>query len=350
MKPSTDTLISSAGSHIVGQALFILGINCALGAGLFMLQDGSSLAEYLKICNGIGFCIWALVEAGVYGWGERVPLWVILICAIPLGFVIGCKLAAWAGAIDLIALLLHDPQRQWRMLAGNLMVAVFTTALIVFYFRAETLRADLEGERRRAAEALQSETTARFALLQAQIEPHFLFNTLANLQSVIESDPKAARAILDHFNRYLRASLGRSRRMASTVGEELELVGALLAIASMRLGERLRYAIEVSESIRGESLPPLLLQPLVENALKHGIEPALDGGEVVIEAERREGALLLRVRDSGMGLNPASPEGVGLSNVRARLASLYGERGRLALYENSPRGMIAELSLPVNGG
>jgi histidine kinase len=199
MKPSTDTLISAApGPHIARRALFVLCINCALGVGLFMLQDGGSLAEYLEISNGIGFSIWALVQAGVHGWGARVPLWVTLIAAIPVGFVIGCKLAAWAGAIDLITLLLHDPQRQWRMLAGNLMVAVFTTSLIVFYFRAETLRADLEGERRRAAEALQSETTARFALLQAQIEPHFLFNTLAYVQSVIESDPKAARAILDH--------------------------------------------------------------------------------------------------------------------------------------------------------
>ena len=349
MKPSTDAVpFGAPGSHIVQRTLFILGINSALAVGLFTLQDGSNLAQYLEICNAIGFSIWALVQAGVHGFGERVPLWVTLIGAIPVGFVIGCKLAALVGATDLISLLLHDPQRQWRELAANFMVAIFVTSLIVFYFRAQTLRADLERERRRAAEALQSETTARLALLQAQIEPHFLFNTLANIQSVIESDPKAARAILEHFNRYLRASLGRSRRMVSTVGEELELVGALLAIASMRLGGRLRYAIEVSESIRGESLPPLLLQPLVENALKHGIEPALDGGEVVIEAERREGAILLRVRDSGVGLNPASPEGVGLSNVRARLASLYGGHGRLALYENRPRGVIAELSMPVN--
>ncbi|MBF3728005.1 histidine kinase, partial [Burkholderia pseudomallei] len=122
--------------------------------------------------------------------------------------------------------------------------------------------ASLETQRREAAEARQAETAARLALLQAQIEPHFLFNTLANVQSLIERDPARASTMLDSLNRYLRASLGRTRKAASTLGEELELIEALLQIASIRLGERLRYAIDVPAPLRELAFSPLLLQPL----------------------------------------------------------------------------------------
>jgi len=228
-------------------------------------------------------------------------------------------------------------------------MAIFATGFFIFYWRAEAYRADLQSERRRAAEALQSETSAKLALLQAQIEPHFLFNTLANAQSVIESDPRAAKSILEHLNQYLRVSLGRTRRSSSTLADELSLVDALLAIAALRLGERLRYCIEVPGALKAAQLPPLLLQPLVENALKHGIEPAVHGGVIRIDIKRQGDALRLRVSDSGVGLNASSPEGVGLANVRGRLASLYGDRARLALYQNEPSGVVAEITMPLQG-
>ena len=227
------------------------------------------------------------------------------------------------------------------------MIAIFATSFFIFYWRAEAYRADLQSERRRAAEALQSETSAKLALLQAQIEPHFLFNTLANAQSVIESDPKTAKSILEHLNHYLRVSLGRTRRTSTTLADELSLIGALLVIAGLRLGERLRYSISVPDELMATQLPPLLLQPLVENALKHGIEPSVTGGEIRIDA-RSDGHLLhLRVRDTGVGLDTGSPEGVGLANVRGRLASLYGDRGRLAIYSEAPHGVVAEITMPL---
>ncbi len=140
------------------------------------------------------------------------------------------------GPRDLIALAEQDPTHEGRLLLGSLAIAVLATCFVIFYWRAESYRADLHSERRRAAEALQSETQAKLALLQAQIEPHFLFNTLANVQSVIESDPRTAKSILEHLNQYLRVSLGRTRRSSSTLADELGLVGALLAIAAARLG------------------------------------------------------------------------------------------------------------------
>lgn len=165
------------------------------------------------------------------------------------------------------------------------------------------------------------------------------------MQSLIERDPARASTMLDSLNRYLRASLGRTRKAASTLGEELELIEALLQIASIRLGERLRYAIDVPA--------PLLLQPLVENALLHGIEPSLDGGEIRV-CGRRNGKLLeLSVIDTGVGLGNGETRlhgGVGLANVVARLKSLYGARGRLSVgaTAGATRGVTAALQIPID--
>lgn len=160
------------------------------------------------------------------------------------------------------------------------------------------------------------------------------------MQSLIERDPARASTMLDSLNRYLRASLGRTRKAASTLGEELELIEVLLQIASIRLGERLRYAIDVPAPLRELAFSPLLLQPLVENALLHGIEPSLDGGEIRV-CGRRNGKLLeLSVIDTG----------VGLANVVARLTSLYGARGRVSVgaTAGATRGVTATLQIPID--
>jgi signal transduction histidine kinase len=331
-------------TDVVQMLLPVFLVNCLIALWLILVEVPGGLADSLKISNAIGISIWSVLVWRMRG--GRVPdLW-LMVVAVPVGVFVGCEVAAWMGAPNLVTYLIEDPQHQWRSMVGNVVIASFATSFVFYFHRAQALRADLEGERRKAAERLQSETSARLALLQAQIEPHFLFNTLANVQSVVSHDPKLAKEMLEHLNFYLRASLGRSRRMASILGEELELVEALLSIATARLGGRLRYTIDVPRNLHCVELAPLLLQPLVENALRHGIEPSLDGGEIRIEGEADNGSLRMRVCDSGVGLNANSPEGVGLSNIRARLSSLYGAEGRLTLYANQPRGVIAELLVP----
>jgi LytS/YehU family sensor histidine kinase len=204
----------------------------------------------------------------------------------------------------------------------------------------------LERERRRAAEALQAETAARLALLQAQIEPHFLFNTLANIHSLIKQDPDPAGRILEQLDSYLRTSLRRTRAETTTLSEELKVVDALLSIARERLGVRFEYTISAAPGLQELPLPPLLLQPLVENAIRHGIEPAIDGGKIVVDVRQGTDALELTVSDNGAGMDPNAPEGVGLSNIKARLKSLYGDNGRLLLYPNEPHGVVAKLVVP----
>jgi signal transduction histidine kinase len=349
--PPARTLLqlvpAHAREHFWGELALLVGINLLITILLVLIGASPQFTQTLIVCNAIGFSIWAAFKLLRVLSRDRFPLLVNALIAVPAGFILGSKVAALLGTRDLVSLAVHDPSHQGPLLLGSLTIAILATGFIIIFWRAEAYRADLHSERRRAAEALQSETQAKLALLQAQIEPHFLFNTLANVQSVIESDPRTAKSILEHLNQYLRVSLGRTRRASSTLTDELSLVSALLAIAAARLGERLRYVIDVPEELQLAQLPPLLLQPLVENALKHGIEPAVTGGEIRVQARLVGGALRLSVTDTGVGLDASSPEGIGLANVRGRLESLYGEGASLAIHVHQPHGVVAEITMPL---
>jgi len=188
---------------------------------------------------------------------------------------------------------------------------------------------------------------AQLRMLQAQIEPHFLFNTLANVQSLVDASPDMAKHMLALFNDYLRASLDRTRTTQGTVRLEFELLTAYLGILQIRMGERLRFSLDCPEALLGMPLPPMLLQPLVENAVRHGLESKVEGGTVNVTVVGIDGELRIEVRDDGLGLpNRVSGRGVGLSNVRARLAALYGGRATLELSAPRDGGTLVRLMLP----
>ncbi len=183
-------------------------------------------------------------------------------------------------------------------------------------------------------------------LLQAQIEPHFLFNTLSNILSLLDTDSNKGRSMLMDLIRYLRTSLTKTRGDTTTLGQEMGMIRAYLNIFKVRMEGRLRYRIDVPDSIKDLPFPPMLVQPLVENAIKHGIEPKIDGGEVTIRARKDGDVIRLELADTGTGLHEDCDMGFGLSNVRERLQSLYGDRGRLILGENRPSGLKAIIEVP----
>jgi len=207
------------------------------------------------------------------------------------------------------------------------------------------------GAKARAIEAERRATAAQLKLLQAQIEPHFLFNTLANVHSLIDHDTARAKAMLGAFTDYLRASLGGLRRDEVTLGEELALAEAYLRVQATRMEGRLRFSIEADEAARHALLLPLVLQPLVENAVQHGLEPQVEGGSVAVRARVEGDEVVVEVRDDGRGLD-ASPAptgrrgaGLALANVRERLAARFGARASLTLAPARP-GTLATLRLP----
>jgi signal transduction histidine kinase len=191
-------------------------------------------------------------------------------------------------------------------------------------------------------------TVAKLNLLHAQVEPHFLYNTLASAQLLTRSDPQRAETMLGYLIQYLRHSLPRTQDEPSTLGEELERALAYLEILKIRMGPRLDVQVDVPENLRATPLPPMMLQTLVENAIKHGLEPRTAGGTVWIRARRDDGTVAITVADDGNGFNAQTTgTGIGLKNVRERLQLLYGGRAALAVVANFPVGVAATISVPA---
>jgi LytS/YehU family sensor histidine kinase len=208
--------------------------------------------------------------------------------------------------------------------------------------QARILRAEAERHQME-----KSVLEARLALMQAQVEPHFLFNTLANVQHLVETDPASASRMLDSLIRYLRAALPQMREAATNLGREVDMARAFLDIHRVRMGSRLDFAIEVPEDLKCRAFPPMMLISLVENAIKHGVDPCCECGSITIRAADDEGRLKVSVADTGEGVSTKKGGGVGLTNIRERLKALYGGRAALVLEENAPRGVVASIEVPA---
>jgi len=218
----------------------------------------------------------------------------------------------------------------------------------IHYSRREV---DLAREKLRAEETARIKqdkqlAEAQLKLIQAQIEPHFLFNTLANISSLIPSDPNTAQYMLEQLNQYLRTSLSRTRNGQMSLRHEIDLLNAYLSIIKIRMGKRLQYKIDVDEAALNAFIPALLLQPIVENAIKHGLEPKLEGGNIAIRCRLHNDTLIIEINDSGIGENANWKQGTGLANVRDRVNTFYQQRGKFSLTCNQ-NGSSVLFELPV---
>ena len=207
--------------------------------------------------------------------------------------------------------------------------------------RAASATAAEEGLKRQLAEA-------QLKMMQAQVEPHFLFNTLASVDYLIETDPARASTMQKNLIQYLRAALPQMREGSTTLGKELALVRSYLEILKVRMEDRLQFAITVPQGLMSAQFPPMVLQSLVENAIKHALEPKPEGGSITVTADVANGNLRVTVADTGLGFGAAGKPGtgVGLANVRERLAALYSGRARFTIEANSPSGTIATIEVP----
>jgi len=189
---------------------------------------------------------------------------------------------------------------------------------------------------------------AQLKMMQAQVEPHFLFNTLASVDYLIETDPPTASKMQKNLIQYLRAALPQMREGSTTLGKEIQLCRSYLEILKFRMEDRLHYTVTVPQGLQSAQFPPMMLQSLIENSIKHGLEPKPEGGAITISADIVDGRLRVTVADTGLGFAAGSQPGtgVGLSNVRERLAALYGGRARLSIDANHPSGTIVTIDVP----
>jgi LytS/YehU family sensor histidine kinase len=236
-----------------------------------------------------------------------------------------------------------------RALAVVLIITIVATLGVTFWWVSCARLAESEA---RAESAQRAASETQLKLLEAQLEPHMLFNTLANLRVLIAVDPGRAQAMLDRLIGFLRTTLNASRADVQPLAEEFARVGDYLALMAIRMGPRLAVHIDLPPALRELPVPPLLLQPLIENAIKHGLEPKVEGGRIEVAARTEGENLVLTVRDSGVGLAQGASTGgtrFGLAQVRERLATLYPQRARVTLEPaaDAEGGTVARIELPL---
>ncbi|MDY0977944.1 histidine kinase [Massilia sp. CFBP9012] len=299
----------------------------------------------------IGFLIHSalrLLEIVVPPTASRLVARLLELAAIALCAAFGLVLS---GAILRGALPAMHSDAFTGLLALGLVIGAAMLAVLIAGERRIERQTQEARQHEQMATAARLLAEAQLRALQAQIEPHFLYNTLANVVSLIDNQPLDAKRMLERFIDYLRASLAASRAGSATLGAELDLAASYLDVLGVRMGARLRWRIEADDACRALPIAPMLIQPLVENAVMHGLEPKVDGGEIVLRAGSDDGVLRVEVRDSGRGLVAAPPRpggGVGLSNLRARVRQLHGPGARLELLDNPGGGVIARLLLPLS--
>jgi sensor histidine kinase YesM len=280
-------------------------------------------------------------------WPGWLPLLPLIMVSTLIGFTLGDSVASW--------LLGQTANNYFLRSSWHEIGVMFASALIpglaitYFFYSRETLAAKesaVQTAQRQAAEH-------QLKLLESQLEPHMLFNTLATLRVLIASDPKRAQTMLDQLIGFLRGTLGASRASTHPLALEFARLGDYLALMQIRMGERLQIRFDLPADLAGLPVPPLLLQPLVENSIKHGLETKVEGGRIEVGAARVGDLLVLTVRDTGNGLSEAISDGTrfGLAQVRERLQTLYGPRATLSLANVDERdaegGTLATIHLPI---
>ncbi|MBI5720494.1 MAG: histidine kinase [Burkholderiales bacterium] len=355
----------------VGRGLVTQGLCAVIGLALWQLGGRGLLAINLAYSFAIGNCCWLLIDGAIHGlarWlpppGGSAPQWPgvpLLALAVALGSAAGYSIGA--GIVD------HFTGMRSPSLFDSRAAGVITllAAVAATYFFHSRERLHMERAATEAAHALALEHQLK--LLQSQLEPHMLFNTLANLRALIGIDPPLAQAMLDRLIAFLRATLAASRADAHPLADEFARLADYLALMEVRMGPRLQASLELPDELRDCAVPPLLLQPLAENAVKHGLEPKVAGGRICVRARRVGDELELSVRDTGVGLPQSAPVtgapalGVagdaadvaavaagryGTAHVRSRLQAMFGRRARFELRPagDADGGTLALIVLP----
>jgi signal transduction histidine kinase len=312
-----------------------------------------ALVNSLVYSYAISTCIWFFTDPMrivLRRWLNAEPLhyWklsprsvALLMAGIVLGYAIGTAVGDAFSGRSTWELLTLSPQRFWGFWLSSLGISFG----FLFYFY----------QREKSVELQRQATEARLKLLETQLEPHMLFNTLANLRVLITTDPARAVHMLDRLNDYLRATLRASRTDGAsgthTLAHEFARLRDYLELMAVRMGPRMAYALHLPDALQHHPVPPLLLQPLVENAIRHGLEPHLEGGRIDVHARIEGSRLVLEVIDTGVGMDAttlqASGGGFGLAQVRERLASAYAGQGQLSVDSAPGAGTAIQLKLPL---
>ncbi len=338
-------------SDFLRHGLIVVAFNVVIAVGL-TLRNGDAVLQ-MVYSQAIGLSIWACVDFGRFAFkrdpASNWPLgwrrWVLLVIATPVGYVIGATVGDAVCGCSRWELLLGNP----RLFSAYLFLSVSISVGISYFFYS---RGRTQGLEQLVATAQRDAAENQLKLLSSQLEPHMLFNTLANLRVLIGMDPQRAQMMLDHLVSFMRSTLTASRNMLHPLADEFARIDDYLALMKIRMGERLQTEVAFPTDLGELAVPTLLLQPLVENAIKHGLEPHVEGGHLRVGALREGHDLVLSVRDTGTGLSAVANDGThfGVNQVRERLSTLYGPAATLTLStpDDGDGGTLATVRIPLN--
>jgi two-component sensor histidine kinase len=334
--------------------LQVLAFCLAIGTVQYGFQPERPYAPPVVYSLLIGSFIWAIIDLGRHlfassaetGWPPGWQGLALVLGAIVGGYVIG----NWLGNQICSTFGLYQgmpPADPVADLRNSILITAMAGITGSYYFYSANKSAYFE---RKIAEARKHANEARLKLLETQLEPHMLFNTLANLRALIAVDPSRAQHMLDHMIAYLRATLNASRAASHSLQAEFDRLRDYLELMAIRMGPRLRFTLDLPGALSQEPVPALLLQPLVENSIQHGLEPKVGGGEIKVSARRDGDVIVLEVCDTGVGTSgdaPAPGKGFGMNHVRERLATLYGSRASIEFGNAATGGCRAVIRYPA---
>jgi sensor histidine kinase YesM len=305
------------------------------------LDSGKIFISNLIFSQFIGitclFCVY--IAFYVFNTGKLRHQILIALGAILVGSIVAVAARGISPADNMLAYVRNMSK---SLIFGSVFIFIFVSLEKIS--RANALIAE---EKIKSLDLEKRAVETELQLLQSQTEPHFLFNTLSNVISLLDAEPQKAKSMLRNFVDFLRTSMSVRRSGAIPVSQELELIRCYLGVMKTRMGKRLDYTIDADDAVLGHRIPPLLIQPLVENAIKHGLEPKTEGGRIALHGSREDDIIRIEIIDSGAGIDVNKrSNGTGLSNIRKRLELLYGDKGRLVIRENSPSGVSAVIEMP----
>ncbi len=358
-RQSLPAFVQSTLLHGLGTALFCVGIAVALA-----LSTGRRFDVQLAYSLGTGMPCWLLIELGRYtlrrpgdfNWPSGWRGSVMVTLSIVVSFFIGTELGDTYSGHSTWAAYTLAPQQFRTAIVITVLAGLAGSFIFYSLGKASLLKAILAQAERDAAQAQRLAAESRLKLLESQIEPHMLFNTLANLRVLIATDPPRAQVMLDYLISYLRATLGASRATTHSLQTEFDRLRNYLELMAIRMGPRLRFNLDLPAALASRPVPALLLQPLVENSIKHGLEPQVAGGSIDVRASLAAGGLTLEVRDDGVGLTPHRAEqkgvmdptsGFGLQQVQERLATQYGVSASFCAGAAPGGGTRVVITLPI---
>lgn len=312
-----------------------------IAAILWATGSGEFISSWIfSLC--IGLSVHTLTVAGIKLINPD-GIWRLWIVSVPLGVFAGLALGAFLNGIPLESIF------QGGSPLMSLVISLIATYVFYSYYSMIEMRDLLREQELTHLTSEKQLAETRLRLLQSQIEPHFLFNTLSHVVSLIGTDAARAELMLQKLTQFLRVSLRRSRSDTATLQDEIDLVSNYLAILKIRWDDRLTYRIDVNTDAAAIRFPPLLLQPLVENAIVHGLEPLEQGGTVLVSVKTDPTRLILTVSDTGAGLGEGKGAiGMGLGNVRERLRVLFGPDAHMTFADVTPHGLAVTVSIPVS--